>query len=151
MSTKNVINDKQVIATELTDNKVLHKKKPGRKKIEPIIYDIVQREQAYINFLNWVLEKINLDKITQLTEFKNIPKAKLETINIDKTIDEWTILLFPFFSKKELKFYIKKHINDYILTLLRYCTKGIGKTLKAHTIKTQVNKSVTNCHTYSIE
>jgi hypothetical protein len=151
MSTKNVIKDKQVIATELTDNKLLHKKKPGRKKVEPIIYDITQREQAYINFLNWVLEKINMDQITQLAEFKNIPKSKLELINMEDTITEWSILLFPIFSKKELKFYIRKHINDYILTLLRYCTKGIGKNLKAQTIKTQVNKSVTNCHTYSIE
>ena len=53
MSTKNVINDKQVIATELTDNKVLHKKKPGRKKKKIGVRP--NRTDIFIHLTNYVL------------------------------------------------------------------------------------------------
>lgn len=150
MSTKNVINDKQGIATELTDNKVLHKKKPGRKKKEEVVYSKQEKEIKYLEFLNWINKKLGDNEIDQIGDFKNVSKNRLETIDIDTTVDEWSSILFPTFGKKELDFYKRKFVKVFISVLLRNGAKAIGTKLDMVEFKKQRGNTIERDYIYTI-
>ena len=120
------------------------------KSKKVIEYTKEQKKEAFLKFLNWVLVKLEKEPIDEITDFKDIKKRDLETINTEDTVSDWSLILFPIFDKKKMQFYMKKYIKHYIITLIKYGAESVEKTLKGKKKKKQVNAYVIYSYDYYI-
>ena len=144
-----VAND-EPIETKPLNNKIIQKKKMGRKKKEEVVYSRQEKEKAFLSYLNWCLKKIGQEEIVNITDFKNTEKNKLDAIDFN-TDSSWELMLFPVFSRISLRYSGRNKENKtYIVTVIRRVCKELGYTLKNYSCKKIDGQSIVYYTKYSI-
>lgn len=95
--------------------------------------------QAALIFVNAILKNLNKPEITDLTDFRNIYRCDIITDENKAVVDKMSDILFKenVFDKKKCGYYRRKHVQNYILTLLRYICSELGLKLTITEKKTQ--------------
>ena len=138
------------MANTTVDNVLTESKKCGRKVKQKIIYTTTEKKERFLMFLNWILQKLGKDKIDDITEFKDIKRSELDTIDILGLEDEWVNLLFPVYNKANMIYYEKEKKKRYILTLLRQGCKPLQTQLHMSLYKRTVNNFTVSDYSYNI-
>lgn len=82
--------------------------------------------KSYLNYLNWLLKKINKEEIKKPEEFDKINRKDIMDLDVEKLHDEWYPIVYPTFSKTKLKYARRNQVQSYFITLLKLMSKDCG-------------------------
>ncbi len=116
-----------------------------------VVYSNDEYVAKLLEFLNWVLKKLNKEPIDDVRKFKNIKRQEIIDIDIDKTHDEWYNILFPVFSKYKFRYSYRKETRSYIISVIRKACKEFGYKLIGYEKKKNINNFVNSHIEYTIE
>jgi len=104
-----------------------------------------------LKFINKILRHIGMNEIDDLYGFRMVEREKILKFGQEcKMIDDPKCKLYKYFSKHKMKFYIRKMIDHYIITLLKYMCKDLGLTFKPERKQIKKNKGFDYFTLYSI-
>ena len=124
----------------------VYTKKPKNPKVnnDDIKYKVV------LKFLNEILEQLNVEDITNITEFRNIKRNDILSdqckIIIDNNIDN----LCGAFGKVKLDYYNRSIRKAYMATLLRRLVTLCGYSLESRRKDKKIRNKIISWYEYSI-
>jgi len=109
------------------------------------------KEEALLEFINYLLKKMDMEEIDKLEDFKDIKRDELLNFKLEENEVEICKILFPPFTKDETQYYRRGNRTRYIFTLIRLTCNKIGKKLKYKCIKKTKDNHINSWYEYYIE
>lgn len=108
---------------------------------------IVERHNVLLKLLNRLLENMGMAVITEVTEFKEIPRRKLLTDSNNAIYEEMSAEIHEYYSKDQLKHAQRKAIKHYLILVIKKMCEDLFLNLRSTTkIERIEKKKVTNVY-----
>ena len=100
-----------------------------------------KQNKILLDFVNALLVQINKNQIDDLIQFIDINREDLVTQECNKIYQEHESKIFTVFSKQKCRWYKRKEIKNYVLTLLRtMCSEvGLSFTYEQKDVSVEIN------------
>ena len=130
-----------------------YKKEAKNKKLVNYVPTVDKSAPKYkicLNLVNKMLENMGRERITDLTEFKEISREDLGKEANKKTIEDMADELFVFFNRYSFAWYRRNGIKNYSLIFLKNVCKDLGLKLITLNKHRQKNRIANYIKLYSI-
>lgn len=88
-----------------------------------------------LEFLNAILKQIGKDAIDDVLDFKNIPRDDILKEDVKGLLDVHLDQIIGIFGKKEIQYYNRKLIKDFIMSVIKSMAFECGYTLSKKKIE----------------